>query len=257
MTCTDCRESLNAYLDLELLPDEARDVRDHLSECADCSRAYAELEAMSTVLQRELVNYTAPDLLKARIRSALAESDARGTPRVTTSPQWLRFAAAGLMIAVISSAATYGAVRERGASRTVQDEILSSHVRSLMPGHLTDVASNNTHNVKPWFNGRVNLSPPVPRLDSAGFNLDGGRLDYVNGRPVAALVYSRRQHVINVFSWPDQGDDQDLAPVTSQGYHVVGWRSGNLAFWGVSDLNAAELGQFVTLFKAATVEATR
>jgi anti-sigma factor RsiW len=253
MTCTDCRELLNAYLDLELMPDEAKDVRDHLSECADCSRAYAELEAASTVLQRDLVNYAAPDVLKARIRSALVESNARATPRVTTSPQWLRFAAAGLMIAVISSAATYGAVRDR-SSRAMQDDLLSSHVRSLMPGHLTDVASNDTHNVKPWFNGRVNLSPPVPRLDSAGFKLDGGRLDYVNGRPVAALVYSRRQHVINVFSWPEAGDDKDHSPVTSQGYHVVGWRSGNLAFWAVSDLNSAELADFVTQFKRTARE---
>jgi anti-sigma factor RsiW len=116
---------------------------------------------------------------------------------------------------------------------------------------LTDVASNDTHNVKPWFNGRVNLSPPVPRLDSAGFILDGGRLDYVNGHPVAALVYLRRQHVINVFSWPDQGNDENRAPVTSQGYHVVGWRSGNLAFWAVSDLNSAELADFVSQFKSA------
>lgn len=252
MRCSDCRELVNSYLDLELTPDETFDVRTHLSECADCSRAYAELESISTVLQRDLVNYPAPDLLKARIRSALADAD-----RAPASRHWLRFAAAGLAIAVISSVATYGTVRERTASRSVRDEILSSHVRSLMPGHLTDVASNNTHNVKPWFNGRVNLSPAVPLLDSAGFILDGGRLDYVAGRPVAALVYSRRQHLINVFSWPDQGNDESDAPATAQGYHLVGWRSGNVAFWAASDLNATELDKFVTLFKSAAAGARR
>jgi anti-sigma factor RsiW len=257
MRCTDCRELLNSYHDLESTPDEATDVRAHLSECAGCSRAYAELEATSTVLQRDLVNYTAPDILKARIRSALAESDSRAVSVSPVSRPWLRFAAASLMIAAISSAATYGAVSQRVAIHTVRDEILSSHVRSLMPGHLTDVASNNTHNVKPWFNGRVDLSPVVPRLDSAGFILDGGRLDYVGGRAVAALVYSRRQHVINVYSWPDQGSDKADAPVTTQGYHLVGWRSGNTAFWAASDLNLTELGEFVTRFKGANAEATR
>ena len=121
-----------------------------------------------------------------------------------------------------------------------------------MPGHLTDVASTNQHNVKPWFNGRIDLSPLVPSLDSIGFPLIGGRLDYLDGRAVAAVVYARRQHVINVYSWPVNAPD--IAPVnrtTEKGYHLVEWRRDGLEAWAVSDLNRAELTEFVRAFMAA------
>jgi anti-sigma factor RsiW len=118
-----------------------------------------------------------------------------------------------------------------------------------MPGHLTDVASTNQHNVKPWFNGRVNLSPVVPALDSVGFTLVGGRLDYVASRPVAAIVYGIRQHVINVYSWPEAGDDMPVSATVEQGYHMIHWRTGGITFWVASDLNSKELSRFVTLFR--------
>jgi mycothiol system anti-sigma-R factor len=259
MRCADCREHLSAYLDNELPSDVANDVRDHLATCPDCTRAYDELAATSVLLQEGLMRHAAPDVLKARIRGALAEADSHAAsdtlePRRSIVPrQWLGLAAAGLMIAAASSLTTYGVVR-RDAPRSVRDDILASHVRSLMPGHLTDVASNNQHNVKPWFNGRVNLSPPVPSLDSAGFVLDGGRLDYVAGRTVATVVYQRRQHVVNVFSWPESGGDVEASAVTAQGYHLVSWRSNGVAFWAASDLNTTELTQFVTLFQHAGAE---
>jgi anti-sigma factor RsiW len=119
-----------------------------------------------------------------------------------------------------------------------------------MPGHLVDVASTDQHNVKPWFNGRLDMSPAVPRLDSLGFPLVGGRLDYVTGRPVAVVVYGRRQHMINVFSWPTT-DASSLAPMasTENGYHLVHWRTGGTDVWAVSDLNLAELQQFVAAFQ--------
>ena len=255
MRCTDTSELLDAYLDNELPPDEAGDVRTHLAECRDCSRAFDGLSVTSRLLREGLTRYPAPDMLKARIRSALAEPD---TPLVAAFDgrrpsimpyRWLRVAAAGLMIAVASSIMTYDVVRERAGPGIVPDEVLASHLRSLMPGHLTDVTSNNQHNVKPWFNGRVDLSPPVPGLDSAGFVLDGGRLDYIGGRTVAAIVYLRRQHVVNVFSWPEPGGDAQVSTVTSHGYHLVSWRTNGVAFWAVSDLNATELSQFVALFQ--------
>lgn len=261
MRCAVYRELLNADLDNELMSEESAEIRDHLTQCPHCSRAYDELAATSRLVQDCLVPYVAPDVLKARIRSALAASDTDAAPdtdelrRIIVPRQWLRVAAAGLVIAVASSVTTFGAVRERSGSRTVRDEILTSHVRSLMPGHLTDVASTNQHNVKPWFNGRVDLSPPVPGLDSAGFVLDGGRLDYVAGRTVAAVVYLRRQHVVNVFSWPEAGGDAEVSVVITQGYHLASWRSDGVAFWAVSDLNAFELSQFVMLFQHGGPEA--
>ncbi len=257
MQCAECLELLSPYHDGELLPEEAAGVRDHLAHCAECARAYDEVVATSHLLQEGLVHYAAPDVLKARIRSAFAQGDSPAVRAVVPSHRWLRLSAAGFLIAITSSVATWGTIRVRSASGTARDAILASHVRSLMPGHLTDVASNNQHNVKPWFNGRIDLSPPVPPLDSAGFVLDGGRLDYVGGRTVAAIVYQRRQHVVNVFTWPEPGDDSAPSVVTTQGYHLVTWRSGGVVFWAASDLNEAELAKFVALFRHGGADPTR
>jgi anti-sigma factor RsiW len=121
-----------------------------------------------------------------------------------------------------------------------------------MPEHLTDVRSNDQHNVKPWFNGRLDFSPTVPRLDEQGFPLLGGRLDYVHGRPVAVVVYGRRQHVINVFSWPASDDGAATsAPRSRNGYNLEHWRDGAVEYWAVSDLNAAELHTFTDLLRRA------
>ena len=127
--------------------------------------------------------------------------------------------------------------------------MVASHVRSLMlPGRDVDVASSDQHTVKPWFNGRLTFSPPVKKLDGAGFELVGGRLDYLDRQKVAALVYKRRSHVINLFVWP--AADRSARPprtLTDQGYHVIHWSEGDLTYWAVSDLNEAELREFVDL----------
>jgi anti-sigma factor RsiW len=250
MRCTDCRDAINAYVDDELMPDEQRDVREHLASCVDCQREHDVLVATSRALREGLVRHPAPDVLKARIRSALARPDALESASAPPRRSWARLAAAGVMIAAASSALTFAAVRHPSAERSATSDVLASHIRSLMPGHLVDVASTDQHNVKPWFNGRLDMSPAVPRLDSLGFPLVGGRLDYVTGRPVAVVVYGRRQHMINVFSWPTT-DASSLAPVasTENGYHLVHWRTERTDVWAVSDLNLAELQQFVAAFQ--------
>jgi anti-sigma factor RsiW len=252
MQCSDCRELMDACLDGELMPEEAAEVRNHIAQCRECAQAYESVTATSQLLKEGLVHYPAPDVLKARIRSALAQQhtyDSNESRPAASPNRWLRFAAAGVAIALASSAATFIALHQGVVSPSLAHEVLTSHIRSLMPGHLTDVASNDQHNVKPWFNGRVNLSPQVPRVDSAGFILVGGRLDYLDGRPVAAVVYSRRSHFINVYSWPDVGSDTRESMTAAQGYHLVHWRKDNIEFWAVSDLNARELAEFVTLFE--------
>ena len=155
------------------------------------------------------------------------------------------------MIAAASSALTVAAMRGR-PDRGVGDELLASHLRSLQPGHLTDVVSTNQHNVKPWFNGRVDVSPAVPNLDSLGFPLVGGRTDYVRGRPVPVIVYARRQHVINVYVWPSADDTPSPPhPSSRNGYHFVAWRAAGLEYHAVSDLNTAELDSFAGAFARA------
>jgi anti-sigma factor RsiW len=160
-----------------------------------------------------------------------------------------RALAAALVLMVASSGITFVATRDHASAESItRDEVLTSHIRSLMPAHLTDVASNDQHNVKPWFNGRLDFSPSVPRLEDAGFPLLGGRLDYVRGRPVAVVVYGRRQHVINVFTWPaDASGDATRTLTTSHGYNLLHWRTGGVEHWVVSDLNAMELQQFAAL----------
>jgi anti-sigma factor RsiW len=164
-------------------------------------------------------------------------------------PAWWRQLAAGIVIAALSSTLTYTALGTRAASASATDELLASHVRSLMPGHLTDVVSTNQHNVKPWFNGRVDMSPSVPGLDSAGFPLVGGRTDYVRGRAVPVVVYARRQHMINVYAWPEAGSASTPRSSTRNGYHFVTWRGDGVEYWAVSDLNTKELDEFVASFR--------
>lgn len=200
------------------------------------------------------MRHPAPDVLKARIRSMLSEPDAFSAVAEAPPsgrPRWTILLAAGLVIAAASSALTYGALGRAPANGTAA-ALLDSHIRSLMPGHLIDIPSTNQHTVKPWFNGRVDLSPAVPNLDSAGFPLLGGRLDYVEGRAVAVVVYGRRQHLINVYSWPGKpAGAARPGTLDEKGYHLLEWRNGDVDMWAVSDLNRGELQQFVRLFQAA------
>ena len=256
MNCAQVRELLNAYIDGELPPDEAMAVSEHLTTCTECARIYEELLATVRTLREGLVKYRAPDLLRARVRSALREEERPATPapiakvRRTVRVPW-RALAAAVVLMVASSGITFVAARQHVSAESLTgDEVLTSHIRSLMPAHLTDVASNDQHNVKPWFNGRLDFSPSVPRLEDAGFPLLGGRLDYVRGRPVAAVVYGRRQHVINVFTWPAEASgDAARTLTTSHGYNLLHWRTGGVEHWVVSDLNAAELKQFGMLLE--------
>jgi anti-sigma factor RsiW len=253
MTCKECLENLGQYVDGELPADEASHVEEHLRSCADCAAAHRQLVDTSSQLRAGLMRYEAPDVLKARIRASLAESGLNVGPRRVPLPSrpssgWTRAVAAAAVVAIVSSGLTFAAMRDRAAASSVEQEVLASHIRSLMPGHLTDVASNDQHNVKPWFNGRVNLSPDVPRLDSIGYPLVGGRVDYIDGHNVAAVVYTRRQHVINVFWWPASNGDGGRPTVSSShGYNFIRTSRNGEEVWLVSDLNPAELRDFARI----------
>jgi anti-sigma factor RsiW len=251
MTCDAMRPLLDPYVDGELAPERAAAVADHLSSCAACSSEYEGVLRTVQTLREGLVRHHAPDVLRARIRGALREAAATSVPAARRD-RWLpwRAVAAAVLIAAASSAVTLATSARRSADRGVADEVLTSHIRSLMPAHLVDVQSSDQHNVKPWFNGRLDFSPAVPRLEDAGFPLQGGRLDYLHGRPVAAVVYTRRQHIVNVFSWPaDSGTDIPASLTTRHGYNLVHWRASGVEHWLASDLNAAELEQFARLLQ--------
>jgi len=127
----------------------------------------------------------------------------------------------------------------------VLQDVIAGHVRSLMANHLTDVLSADQHTVKPWFEGHVDFAPPVPDLTAQGFPLVGGRLDYLDKRPVAALVYRRQQHAINLFVWPAlPGEARPASTVTYHGYNVVHWTMDGMTYWAVSTLNAQEMQAF-------------
>jgi anti-sigma factor RsiW len=207
-------------------------------------------EERRNVLKENLVRYQAPDVLVARLRAEAAQLEpAAVSPRGGWRP-WAMRVAAGIVIAAASSALTLIATRAPRAT-PLESELVASHIRSLMPGHLTDVESSNQHNVKPWFNGRVDLSPTVPDLSSSGFPLLGGRLDYVSARAVPVIVYARHGHMINVYEWPASLSAHYEAQ-TVNGYHLVEWYRAGMEYWAISDLNVGELNGFVRAFVTAT-----
>jgi len=241
MSCEQAERDLGAYLDRELSAESAAAVSDHLGRCAACRRQAARHETLGRLV-RAAPYYSAPDRLRARVLTQTARS--RSVRRVIA---WA--AAAVLTVSVGGGMSLLQWASARGDA--IADEAVNSHVRSLMANHLFDVESTDQHTVKPWFQGKLDFSPPVVDLASIGFPLVGGRLDYLRGRPVAALVYQRQKHTINVFVSPDEpalpvlNDAFAGAHVRSvRGFHVRHWIRGGMSFWAVSDLNAAELTEF-------------
>lgn len=212
---------------------------------------------LSAILHAQAERHAAPAALRARIVTAIhqADAEAKRTSPAQRAWQWRNLGAAFAMGVVLSATLAYFITATRAQDRLAR-EVVASHVRSLMAAHLADVASSDQHTVKPWFAGKLDFSPPVHDLAAEGFPLIGGRLDYIDGHPAAALIYKHRQHTINVFVWPS--DDRAPAPPSTfvaQGIHVTGWKSEAMQFWLVSDLNAGELRQFAQRLRKASGEA--
>jgi mycothiol system anti-sigma-R factor len=252
MTCREVMDRLSPFLDDELDPVTSGEIARHVDSCPDCATSLEGQRTLSANLRREIEYHRAPDPLRARLmRHLRAEGRSGGAlVRPARSP-WRWLGAAAAIVTVAGGTWLFSTLTQDRADGLVAQEVVSSHIRSLMASHLTDVASTDQHTVKPWFAGRLDFSPPVTDFAAAGYPLVGGRLDYLQGHPVAALVYLRRKHTINVFVWPGPDAHDRLAPaVTRQGYQVVhGCRSG-MTFWTVSDLNAEELTGFARMFAA-------
>ena len=256
MACDDNVRLLHGYLDCELDLVTSLEIEEHLKTCADCTQELRGQQTLSKAFRSSSLYERAPKSLEASIRASLsAEANKiRGNRSVLAfSParralvNWLGVAAA-IVFAVLLAWRVLPTLSERSESNLIAQEVVASHIRSLQPNHLTDVESNDQHNVKPWFNGKLDFSPPVRDFSAEGFALLGGRMDYVGRRNVAALVYQRRKHVINVFVWPDAPGTVEASREKSiQGYNMVFSGHDGMYFCAVSDLNTAELRQFSQL----------
>lgn len=247
---------VQAELDGELDAAEAAALAAHKTSCPVCQTAAAEIARARASIDRSLYR-TMPEALRTRILaelSAAREPEAPAPPSRTAgvSGWWRRrwsVPSLGLGLGSFglgaACAAAFALLVLLSPAPSVTEQIVAGHIRALQPGHLEDVASSDRHTVKPWFNGRLDFTPPVKDFATEGFPLRGGRLDYLAGRPVAALVYQRDKHIIDLFIWPAQSDGS-TPPQTArrQGYNVVHWTRDGMVFWAVSDVESEQLRNF-------------
>jgi anti-sigma factor RsiW len=265
MNCEEATKLMDAYLDGELDPITSQTIEQHLRECDKCDQAYKAHALLIRSISDKIPYYKAPAGLRERIQSSLREEIAerplrnvardsqvlfrRRRPELRTillgRPwNWLGLAAA-IIFAAIIALNLVPRLQRPGADQFLATQLIASHVRSLMANHLTDVASSDQHTVKPWLDAKLDFAPAVVDLGSEGFPLLGGRLDYLENRPVAALVYQRRKHFINLFVWPaESGSTNRTNTITRQGYQLLHWVDSDFNYWAVSDVSDNDLQAF-------------
>jgi anti-sigma factor RsiW len=246
MTCDEARLLLHALIDGELDAGHAREVEAHIAGCAGCSAELASFREMKTALGSADLQYRAPAGLRARIERALPSASDRSRRSV------LRGFAVGSAVSALAASGLFAIVLRSDDEQRILSDVVSAHLRSLQAGHLTDVVSTDQHTVKPWFNGKLDVAPPVIDLTAQGFTLVGGRLDYLDARALGAVVYRRRAHIINLFvAQTAETAHHQPRTETVQGFNIRRWSERGLKFWAVSDLAADELAEFVDKFEAA------
>jgi len=246
MTCDEAKPLLNARLDDEIDPIRRTALDSHVDSCSSCAMELDKLQRVRDVIRGELPYYKAPLELRNQVRHALHGAEYLDNGAHRTS--WRVWGAVAASLAFCALAATPFLVNAHNQRRLMAEELLSAHERALI-GRSVDVISSDQHTVKPWFNGKLPFSPPVADLAPDGFPLEGGRVDYAGLRPVAALVYGRRLHKIDVFIWPSARETAPPPRFERNGYNEISWEKDNFLFTAVSDLNDTELVAFVDLLR--------
>jgi anti-sigma factor RsiW len=249
--CPDKAVLLHGLLDGELDAVNAAACEAHLKTCEACEAEFRRLQALRDAVAAPGVAHRAPERLRSGIEAMLA---AEAAPAEAASRRRFgAWAAGGIggVGALLAASLAVMLVLPQITEASVERQLVASHVRSLMASHLTDVATSNRHVVKPWFNGKVDIAPPVPELAGQGFPLVGGRLDYIDGHVASAIVYSRRLHTVNLFVWPAGGGLPSGTRVAQRdGYSLVEWSQGGLRFAAVSDIDPGELRLFHQAYEA-------
>jgi len=247
MTCDEAEILLHALIDGELDAGHARAVEDHIAGCPRCAAQLRAYREMSKIIAGADVRYKAPLELRRRIEASLPQPKQAPSRRAV-----LRGFAMGSAVSAIAATGLVAIILRSDDEARIESEVVSAHLRSLQAGHLTDVLSTDQHTVKPWFNGKLDVAPPVIDLTAQGFTLIGGRLDYVDTRPIGAIVYRRRAHVINLFVAQTASAERRAAKIeTIQGFNIRRWSERGLNYWAVSDLAADELAEFGEKFEAS------
>jgi anti-sigma factor RsiW len=256
VSCDLTQRFVPGYMDGELDLVRTIEMETHLKDCPGCAQKLEDQQGVRALLRQSSLAYAAPAVLRDRIQSSLRASrvaiEVQEAGMKWPSLRVWQWAGAVAALTLLSLSCWQLAARLRApaSDRRIAAEVLSNHVRSLEADHLMDVVSTDQHTVKPWFDSKLDFSPPVEDLASDGFPLAGGRLDYLDGREVAALIYQRRNHFINVFVWPTPTRSDSTQSIESrQGYNIVRWTRGEFQCWAVSDIGASDLAGFVRLFE--------
>jgi anti-sigma factor RsiW len=249
MNCDQARLLLHPYLDGELDAVESLQIVEHLSHCPACDESHTQIQRLSQVLAQSQLRMAAPTALKERVRTALMPSE-----RPMILSDWQRHVALAVVAATLLAAVAFGIGRSTWFGKPSQEllasEVTTAHLRSLLADHLVDVRSSDRHTVKPFFSGKLDFAASVVDLSDHGFELVGGRLDVLEVHPVAAYVYQKRKHVINVFVWPtSESAKSAIEELTSRGYSLLHWTGIGHVCWVISDLNPSELREFATEFR--------
>jgi anti-sigma factor RsiW len=248
VTCNECQNLIEAYLDGELDLVRNLEIETHLKSCPSCLAIYQNQQSLRTAFSSGALYFNTPPALGRHVQKSLHKANRPQPIRVVIG------VAAALAAVLVITIGYFTLFQSSSIDDTLAKEVVANHVRSLMVSHLTDVTSSDQHTVKPWFNNKLDFSPPVEDLADKGFPLLGGRLDYLNNRIVAALVYQKRQHLINMFLWPTQAKNNDVALKSStiQGFYLYHWAKGGMNYWVISDVSPKDLEEFVRLIQSLT-----